>query len=134
MIESVSEIQVRYSETDMMGIVYHANYLPWLEIGRTNLLKENGLPYKEIEARGLMLPVLAVDVQYKRPARYDDLLTVHTTIAEKPFLRIKINYEVKREGELLCTASTTHAFMNTQGQPVKPPAFFRQALDSKFSP
>lgn len=132
MIESVTEIQVRYSETDMMGIVYHANYLPWLEIGRTELLRENDLPYKEIEARGLMLPVLNVEVQYKRPAKYDDLVTIYTRIKEKPFLKIKIGYEVKRGDELLALASTTHAFMNPEGQPVRPPDFFREAMDKKF--
>ena len=132
MIECVTEIQVRYAETDMMGIVYHANYLPWLEIGRTELLRENGLPYKEIEDRGLMLPVLSVDVQYKRPAKYDDRITVHTTISEKPYLKIKIEYEVKRGNELLCTASTTHAFMTPEGRPVKPPLFFREAIEAKF--
>ncbi|MDQ8182977.1 thioesterase family protein [Pelagicoccus sp. SDUM812005] len=134
MLESVTTIQVRYAETDMMGIVYHANYLPWLEIGRTELLRENGLPYKEIEARGLMLPVLDVSVQYKRPAKYDDTVTIHTRIAEKPFLKIKIAYQLTRDGELLATASTTHAFMTPDGRPTKPPAFFREALDKKFTP
>lgn len=133
MIKSVTKIQVRYAETDMMGIVYHANYLPWMEIGRTELLRENGLPYKEIEARGLMLPVLDVNVQYKRPAKYDDTVTITTRITEKPFLKIKISYELTRDDELLATASTTHAFMNAAGQPVKPPSFFREAIASKFN-
>ena len=125
MIESVTNIQVRYAETDMMGIVYHANYLPWMEIGRTELLREHGLPYKEIEARGLMLPVLDVSVTYKRPARYDD--------TEKPLVKIKIAYELTRGHELLATASTTHAFMTPDGRPSKPPDFFREAIDSKFA-
>ncbi|MBC2604845.1 acyl-CoA thioesterase [Pelagicoccus albus] len=133
MIESVSEVRVRYAETDMMGIVYHANYLPWMEIGRTEMLRENGLPYKEIEDQGLMLPVLAVDLQYKRPAKYDDIVTVVSRIEEKPTLKIKITYELKREEELLATGSTTHVFMNQHGQPVKPPPYFRDALDKHFA-
>ncbi|EDY81266.1 conserved hypothetical protein [Verrucomicrobiia bacterium DG1235] len=132
MIESVSNIQVRYAETDMMGIVYHANYLPWLEIGRTELLRENGLPYKEIEARGVMLPVLEVNVKYKRPAKYDDTVSIHTRISEKPFLKIKIDYELKRGDELLATATTLHAFMNSKGVPVKPPTFFKEALAKHY--
>ncbi len=116
----------------MMGIVYHANYLPWMEIGRTELLRENGLPYKEIEDRGLMLPVLNVSVQYKRPAKYDDTVTIRTRITEKPFLKIKIAYELTRGDDLLATANTTHAFMTPEGRPTKPPAFFRETIASKF--
>lgn len=132
MIESVTEIQVRYAETDMMGIVYHANYLPWLEIGRTQLLREKALPYKEIEALGLFLPVLEVNIRYKRPAKYDDIVTVASRIAEKPFVKILIEYEVRRGDELLATATTLHAFMNREGQAVKAPAFFRDAMAKYF--
>ncbi|MDQ8205558.1 thioesterase family protein [Pelagicoccus sp. SDUM812003] len=133
MIESVSEIQVRYAETDMMGIVYHANYLPWLEIGRTNLLRENGLPYKELEQRGFLLPVLEVNLKYKQPARYDDLVTIRTRMAEKPFLRIRLDYELSRGETLLASGYTVHAFMNKDGQPVKVPAFFRDAMADAFA-
>src|SRR5688572_24354760 len=87
MIESRTEIIVRYAETDMMGIVYHGNYLPWFEVGRTTLLKECGLPYKELEAQGYHLPVIELAVKYTRPALYDDTLTVITRLREKPTLR-----------------------------------------------
>lgn len=132
MIESVSEIQVRYAETDMMGIVYHANYLPWLEIGRTDLLRNKGLPYKEIEERGIFLPVLEVNVKYRRPAKYDDRIAIHTRISEKPYLKIHIDYELKRGDELIATARTVHAFMSKSGQPIKIPAFFKDAMDREF--
>lgn len=132
MIESVTEIQVRYAETDMMGIVYHANYLPWLEIGRTQLLREKGLPYKEIEEHGLFLPVLEVNIKYKRPAKYDDVITIVTRLADKPFVKIRMDYEVKRGEELLATASTLHAFMNREGQAVRAPGFFKEAMDLAF--
>lgn len=132
MLQCVTDIVVRYAETDMMGIVYHANYLPWLEIGRTQLLRERGLPYKEIEAKGLLLPVLEVNVKYKRPAKYDDTLTIVTRMPEKPFVKIRMEYEVKREDELLATASTVHAFMNRSGQAVKVPGFFLDAMADCF--
>ena len=80
MITSVSTIEVRYSETDMMGIVYHASYLPWLELGRTNLLKETGVSYSSIEQSGFFLPVVEIQMKYRRPAKYDDTITIKTTM------------------------------------------------------
>ena len=79
MLVSETEMSVRYAETDMMGIVYHGNYLPWFEVGRTNLMKELGMPYRELEAQGLYLPVLEVGVRYIKSARYDDRLTIVTS-------------------------------------------------------
>ena len=121
MIQSRVQVTVRYAETDMMGIVYHANYLPWFEIGRTTLLKEMGLPYRELEAQGFRLPVLEVSAKYSRPAVYDDTLTIVTTMREKPLLRIRLDYEVRRGDDLLATGHTQHAFVNLQGHPVRPP-------------
>lgn len=121
MITSRSQVTVRYAETDMMGIVYHANYLPWFEIGRTTLLKEQGLSYLKLEQEGYRLPVLEVSAKYRRPATYDDVLTIITTMKEKPTLRIKLTYEVRREDELLATGESQHAFVDLQGQPVRPP-------------
>src|SRR3954463_11383874 len=96
MIQSRSQVVVRYAETDMMGIVYHANYLPWFEIGRTTLLKEIGLPYRELEKNGYRLPVLEINAKFLRPAVYDDTLTIVTTLREKPLLRIHLEYKVQR--------------------------------------
>jgi acyl-CoA thioester hydrolase len=122
MIVSRSQITVRYAETDMMGIVYHANYLPWFEIGRTTLLKELGLPYRQLEADGYRLPVLEISAKYSRPAVYDDVLTIVTYLREKPLLRIRLDYEVFRGEELLATGESVHAFVDLQGRPVRPPA------------
>lgn len=121
MIESRAQITVRYAETDMMGVVYHGSYLPWFEIGRTTLLKELGLPYRELEAAGYRLPVLEVTAKYFRPAVYDDLITVVTTMREKLLLRIRLDYEVRRGDELLATGHTVHAFIDREGKPVRPP-------------
>jgi acyl-CoA thioester hydrolase len=132
MFQSRSQLTVRYAETDMMGIVYHANYLPWFEIGRTNLLKENGLPYRQLEADGYRLPVLEVTAKFLRPAVYDDVLTIVTTLREKPVLRIKLEYEVRRGDELLATGHSLHAFINFQGEPVRPPEAFTKKMNEIF--
>lgn len=122
MIVSRSPVTVRYAETDMMGVVYHGSYLPWFEIGRTTLLKEMGLSYRQLEEDGFRLPVLEVGAKYFRPAVYDDTLTIVTTLKEKPVLRIHLEYEVRRGDELLATGHTVHAFIDRQGRPVRPPA------------
>jgi acyl-CoA thioester hydrolase len=132
MITSKSEVVVRYAETDMMGVVYHGSYLPWFEIGRTTLLREHGLPYRQLEADGYFLPVLAVHVKYARPAKYDDTITIVTTLSEKPTLRIRLKYEVLRGEALLATGETVHAFIDRQGKPVRPPASFSSKMDELF--
>ena len=113
MITSRASVSVRYAETDMMGVVYHGSYLPWLEIGRTTLLKEHGLPYRELEAEGFFLPVLEVGLRYLRPAKYDDTINITTFLREKPTLRIRMEYELHRGDELLANIAnpspiTTH--------------------------
>jgi acyl-CoA thioester hydrolase len=123
MIRSRSAVTVRYAETDMMGVVYHANYLPWFEIGRTGLLKEIGVAYRDLETAGYRLPVLELAARYLRPARYDDTLEVITVLREKPLVRIRLEYEIRRGDELLATGSTVHAFVDKEGGIVRPPAW-----------
>jgi acyl-CoA thioester hydrolase len=132
MIQSRSQVTVRYAETDMMGIVYHANYLPWFEIGRTYLLKEMGISYRELEASGYRLPVLEVSARYLRPALYDDAIDLVTTLRERPLLRIRLDYEVRRGAELLATGETVHAFVDRQGAVVRPPAWIRARFAEKL--
>ncbi|PTY07275.1 acyl-CoA thioesterase [Opitutaceae bacterium EW11] len=132
MIQSESQITVRYAETDMMGVVYHGSYLPWFEVGRTALLKQHGLPYRDLEAQGYFLPVLEVNVKYLRPALYDDTLRIVSTMTEKPILRIRLNYQVLRSDVLLATAQTVHAFIDREGRPVRPPRAFAEKMDQLF--
>ncbi len=132
MITSESKIQVRYSETDMMGIVYHANYLPWLEIGRTNLLKENGLSYSEMEQSGILLPVVEIHVNYRRPATYDDEISIKTMIQERSLARVRLDYELRKDEEVIATGHSVHAFMNRSGQPIKAPRRFLEMFNSAF--
>ena len=132
MIKSRAEVSVRYAETDMMGVVYHGSYLPWLEIGRTTLLKEHGLPYRQLETEGFFLPVLEVGLRYLKPAHYDDTVAVTTVLREKPSLRIRMEYELHREDELLATGFTMHAFIDRTGKPVRPPAAFVEVMERLF--
>lgn len=133
MIVSRAQVTVRYAETDMMGVVYHGSYLPWFEIGRTTLLKELGVSYRELEADGYRLPVLEVNAKYVRPAVYDDTVTIVTTLREKPMLRIRLEYEVRRGEELLATGYTVHAFIDRQGKPVRPPANAMAVFQKAFA-
>lgn len=132
MIQCHASVTVRYAETDMMGIVYHANYLPWFEVARTQLLREQGFPYRQLEADGYRVPVLEVAMKYLRPALYDDVITIVATIREKPAIRIRIEYEVRRGEELLATGQSAHAFCDLRGRPTRPPAAFSARMDELF--
>jgi acyl-CoA thioester hydrolase len=132
MIRSRAPVTVRYAETDMMGVVYHANYLPWFEIGRTTLLKEIGISYRDLETAGFRLPVLEVSARYLRPAHYDDALEVITVLRERPLVRIRLEYEVRRGDELLATGNTVHAFVDLQGDVVRPPSWVSERFAEKL--
>ena len=132
MISSRVQVTVRYAETDMMGIVYHANYLPWFEVARTALLREQGFPYRQLEADGYRIPVLEVAAKFLRPATYDDTLDVVALIREKPLLRIRIEYEVFRGKELLATGHSAHAFCDLNGRPTRPPPAFVARMAELF--
>jgi len=132
MLRSRATVAVRYAETDMMGVAYHGSFLPWFEIGRTTLLKEHGLPYRELEAAGYFLPVLEMAARYLRPAHYDDLLEITTLLREKPVARVRLEYEMRRNGELLATGHTVHAFIDREGRPTRPPPVFAQKMSELF--
>jgi acyl-CoA thioester hydrolase len=133
MIESRTQITVRYAETDAMGVVYHGNYLPWFEVGRTTLLKEHGIIYRELESQGFQLPVIDLGMKFFRPAVYDDIVTVISRLKERPLLRIRLDYDVMRGSELLVTGFTVHAFINKSGEPVRPPAIFADKMRDLFA-
>jgi acyl-CoA thioester hydrolase len=113
-----SEVRVRYADTDAMGVVYHANYLVWFEVGRCDLMREWGQPYTEFEKRGIFVPVVSAELQYKAPARYDDVLEVQTRLAELSPARITFAYRILRQADqqLLCEGRTVHAFV-VNGRP-----------------
>ncbi|UFJ43201.1 acyl-CoA thioesterase [Brevibacillus humidisoli] len=104
-----------------MGVVYHANYLNWLEMGRTELIREVGFSYREMEERGVLLPVTDASVSYKRPARYDDVVEVRTWVEQLTSVRLVFGYEVYRveDQELLVHGQTSHVFTNASLKPVR---------------
>lgn len=100
-------LRVNYSETDQMGVVYHANYLIWFDRARTELLRERGLTYRELELQGFYLAVSEVKVRYRAPARYDDLVQVRCWVRDIGSRRATFGYAVERGQDLLATAETS---------------------------
>jgi acyl-CoA thioester hydrolase len=110
------QVRVRYQETDQMGVVYHGNYFTFFEIGRTEYLRSCGYTYREMESEGVFAVAVKVECSYHRAAKYDDLLTIKTTI--KRITRVKIEYEhhIYRDTELLATGHITLAFVDAEGK------------------
>ena len=126
-----SALRVRYAETDQMGVVYHANYLVWFEIGRVELLRALGCDYKTMETEDdCHIVVVDVHCRYLHPARYDDLLTVRTHIAEWRNRIVKFSYQLLRDsdGEMLAVAETTHVICGSNGRPKLLPEKYRSIL------
>lgn len=123
-------IRVRYAETDRMGVVYHANYFMWFEIGRCELLRAIGRSYREMEASGIGLPVIEAHCEYKSPARYDDELVVRTRGALLSPARIEFHYEISRPSDEIINAvgRTVHAAVDTTGRPCRLPDYIRELL------
>ncbi len=132
MLEKSTQIRVRFAETDAMGVVYHANYLPWMEAARIELLDSLGLSYKNIIKLGLHIPVLEVHIKYRASAFFDDRVNVRAMIRERPGVKISIDYEISRDGKILSEARTVHAFVDSSGAPVKPPAQIISRLRELF--
>ncbi|PNY82842.1 acyl-CoA thioesterase [Deinococcus koreensis] len=112
---------MRYAETDMMGVVHHANYPVWFEVGRTELMHALGLPYREIEARGYFLMLSGLNVEYRRAARYDDELTVTTALTALRSRTLTFGYRVVRGDELLATGETRHIATDRSYRPARLP-------------
>ena len=135
MIEHVSEIRVRYADTDQMKQVYYGKYFEYFEQGRTELLRSLGLPYGELEREGFLLPVLEARAVYKRPAQYDDLLRVRTRMVEFPGVRFQIDYSIDREidHEVIAEGITIHTFVKAETRrPTRPPEVFLAAIRKGF--
>ncbi len=115
------QFRVRYGETDQMGVVYHTNYLNWMEIGRTNYLRDAALSYRELEEKGLLLPLTDASVSFKAPARYDDMVEVRTWVLQVTPVRLDFAYEVYRacDGQLLVSGVTKHVFTNREFKPLR---------------
>jgi acyl-CoA thioester hydrolase len=124
------EVRVRYAETDQMGVVYHGNYAQYFEMGRVEWLRSLGVSYKWMEENGVMLPVVSLEMSYKKPARYDDLLTVRTIFKSQNGVKIDFNYEIYNESnELLTTGYSLLVFVDMKtGRPTLPPDYVTDKL------
>ena len=118
-------IRVRYAETDRMGLLHHANYLVYFEQGRTELLRAQGIAYKDLEDQGFLLVLTRVQVRYRSPARYDDLLTLRTTVVRTTLVKIEHRYELFRDGVLLAEGETTLGCVGRDGKVQPLPDFLR---------
>jgi acyl-CoA thioester hydrolase len=115
-MESLTQIRVRYAETDAMGIVHHATYPVWMELGRSDLLRELGQSYAEWEARGVRMTVAEIRVRYRAPARYDELVEVRTRVLEAGRRRIVFAYDITRDGTRLADGESAHLVTGTDGR------------------
>ena len=132
-IAGASEVRfrVRYAETDQMGVVYHANYLVWMEMARTELCRVRGVRYRDIELNdGLRMVVAEVSCRYHKPARYDDEIVARAVIQHAHPRMITFGYQIHNEaGELLSSGETRHLFLNQEGKPVKVPAKYKELFN-----
>lgn len=124
------KVRVRYAETDQMGVVYHGNYAQYFEMGRVEWLRNLGLSYAYMEKNGIMLPVVSLTLNYKKPARYDDLLTIRTILKKQESVKIEFDYEIYSEkGELLTTGNSVLVFVDMKtGRPVLPPGYVLEKI------
>jgi acyl-CoA thioester hydrolase len=134
MYVSETQIRVRYSETDQMGFVYYGNYPQYYEVGRVEALRSIGMTYKQMEEKGVFMPIVSMNLKYHKPAHYDDLLTIKTFVAEFPKTRMVFSYEVfNQDGVLLNTGETVLVFINSQTRrPCSAPEWFTDILKTKW--
>jgi acyl-CoA thioester hydrolase len=135
MIQGEIQVRVRYGETDRMGYAYYGYYPFYYEMGRTELLRFYGLTYKEMEDNGILLPVATLEIRYIAPALYDEVITVRTSIKEKPTVKIKFYYDIFNEQkELINSATTELVFVKADTRkPCRPPKYFMDKINLLFA-
>lgn len=134
MISAETQVRVRYGETDQMGYVYYGHYATYYEVGRVELFRSLGFSYRELEESGIQMPVMQMHCKYLKPAIYDEVVRIVTSIREKPTARITFHYDLYNpEDELINTGDTTLVFIDTQRErPVKVPDWFLEAVQPYF--
>lgn len=127
-----TKIRVRYGETDQMGVVYHANYAVYFEVGRTEWLRQFGITYKSMEANGIKLPVVSIAINYKNSACYDDVVKVRTSLKKTPTASIEFDYELRNsEDQILATGNTVLAFIDVnKNRPTRCPKYLLDKLQN----
>ena len=136
---TASEVRVRYAETDQMGVAYHANYLVWCEVGRTDFIRQLGVTYAEMERQGVRLAVADAQLRYHASARYDDIVRIETRLTATQSRSVTFGYELIRvaapgalNGVRLASASTMLISISPEGRPVAMPSHFRELLVGGF--
>ncbi len=134
MIKSETSVRVRYGETDQMGFVYYGVYAQYYEVGRVEAMRSLGFSYREMEEAGVLMPVINLNINYKKPALYDDEVRIVTTITEMPSVRITFHYECfNQKNELLNNGSVTLVFIDkVKNKPMQPPQWFLDGFMKKF--
>lgn len=132
MMTAETRIRVRYGEVDRMGYLHHGNYPLYFEVGRTDLIRQLGLTYREMEDGGVILPVRDISIRYYNPALYDDEVIIKTSLVKKPSTRLEFEYQISNAtGELIAEATTTLVFVNAENRkPMRIPNF----LEKLFAP
>lgn len=128
---SETPLRVRYAETDAMGVVHHASYIIWFEVGRSDWLRQQGTSYADVEAGGYLLVVSEVQARFMRPARYDELLVIRTWVSELKSRKMRFEYEIVRpsDGETLVVGATSHIVTDRAGRVTTFPAAVRALLE-----
>ena len=135
MVKHTTTIRVRYADTDKMQFVYNGKYLEYFEVGRTELLRHEGLPYSDIENAGYQLPLREAGLVYKQPAVYDDLLNVEARLEKLYSAEVRILYKITRKGtgDLIAEGFTSHMFIHEDSKkPTKPPKIYIDKLAKHF--
>ena len=130
-----TQIRVEYHHTDQMGIVHHSNYVKFFEVARTEWLRAAGLTYAEMERRGVMMPIVEVQVKYRQPAYYDELITVRAEVSELPMARMTFRYEIRGEdGRYIASGLTTLGFIDKQTRrPQRAPQWLMEVLNKELN-
>jgi acyl-CoA thioester hydrolase len=125
---------VQYYETDKMGITHHSNYIRWMEEARVDFLSQIGWEFAKLEAMGIVSPVLTVSCDYKLPTGFSDKVTIKVTVKEFKGVKLFLYYEMKNEeGKIVCTGTTSHAFLNTEGKPIRMKQEFPELFETLCS-
>lgn len=133
MVKNTTTVRIRYADTDQMRFVYNGKYLEFFEVGRTELIRELGMSYKQFEESGFLLPVYDAYIRYHSPAFYDEVLEIESILNTKPMAKLKIEYNIRVGERLIASGYTQHAFVSTKtGRPVRSPELFNKLFDEHF--
>lgn len=133
MVKNITTVRIRYVDTDQMRFVYNGKYLEFFEVGRTELIRELGMSYKQFEESGFLLPVYDAYIRYHSPAFYDEVLEIESILNTKPMAKLKIEYNIRVGERLIASGYTQHAFVSTKtGRPVRSPELFNKLFDEHF--